>query len=650
MQLNKPKSGCCSISACRFLITFAAGCRPAQVSTMARLPGSRCAGRQWQDEHKVSTTVHIHTPLRTAPGRAARLVAVLAAVLLGLAAAQAATGGYGYHFKPIDRSFDSIARRLCALDFASRRESITEASLSRLDSLARARGNRQLRARALYWRVRASQMDARPAECMALLDSALALCSPAYAYDEACIKYQLAGNCERMGHYMRSYRLAGEAVAAFAEAGDDYFLGNAYLLLAQLFVDIGDPDNARPVLDKARKAYDRAGFRQGRTFFFEAQLAPEGQRLGLYRQALGHSRAEDWALSLQALTSMAQLFIAEGRLDSARACADGAFRLLDERAPDNRLFRTLASICKARVALAAADYREAAATMAAAEAAAPSMSGERFLADIYECLYLAHEGMGDEAAAYKYLKLFTAEYARNVNDIKRQDVTKARAREAIARSNDRIRLLEQEARLKRDVTYLTLAAAAILALVAVVVFVYLYQRYRIREVENRELRSNITRDALIYSTNRKNFERDMKQKECEISSSTLLLANKNEVLQQLSAITKRYYDEGKVPQEYVGQVNAIIGESLRNDDEWQRFKLHFDSVHPDFFRKLKKLSAELTENDLRLCAYIRIGLRAKQIAEMLSVSPDSVNSNRYRLRKKLGLQRGDSLDDFIRRI
>ena len=150
--------------------------------------------------------------------------------------------------------------------------------------------------------------------------------------------------------------------------------------------------------------------------------------------------------------------------------------------------------------------------------------------------------------------------------------------------------------------------------------------------------------------NRKNFEQDIKQKECEISSSTLLLANKNEVLQQISDITRKYQEMGSIPAEYVKQVNDVIGDSLKNDDEWQRFKRHFDSVHPDFFVKLKEAGTGLTENDLRLCAYIRIGMRAKQIAEMLSVSPDSVNSNRYRLRKKLKIQKGDSLDDFIRKI
>ena len=122
------------------------------------------------------------------------------------------------------------------------------------------------------------------------------------------------------------------------------------------------------------------------------------------------------------------------------------------------------------------------------------------------------------------------------------------------------------------------------------------------------------------------------------------------VLQQLHDITKRFSDEGRIPREYVQQVNNVIGDSLRSDDEWNRFKLHFDSVHPDFFVNLKAHCADLTENDLRLCAYIRIGMRAKQIAEMLSVTPDSVNTARYRLRKKMGLDKGQSLDDFIRQV
>ena len=155
---------------------------------------------------------------------------------------------------------------------------------------------------------------------------------------------------------------------------------------------------------------------------------------------------------------------------------------------------------------------------------------------------------------------------------------------------------------------------------------------------------------IIKRLNLENFERDIKQKDCEISSSVLLLSNKNDVLQQIGELTRQYSDDRRIPDEYVRQVNSMISDSLRGDDEWSRFKVHFDSVHPNFFTKLKAASEELTENDLRLCAYLRIGMRAKDIASMLSVSPASVNTNRYRIRKKLGLTKEDSLDDYIRSI
>ena len=278
------------------------------------------------------------------------------------------------------------------------------------------------------------------------------------------------------------------------------------------------------------------------------------------------------------------------------------------------------------------------------------LEGERMMETIYEYLWRVNDKLERRDDAYKYLRRYQEEYARSEANIRRAEIPKAQAREAIARQQDQIRLLEQDAQLSRNRLYASILVTVLLVVAAAGVAVWFYQRNRLRRQENRELRKSLEQEAIISQLNRQNFENDIKQKDCEISSSTLLLANKNEVLQQLHDITERFGADGRIPHEYVRQVNNVIGESLRNDDEWSRFKLHFDSVHPDFFLKLKEQASDLTENELRLCAYIRIGMRAKQIAEMLSVTPDSVNTARYRLRKKLGLERGEKLDDHIRRV
>lgn len=561
------------------------------------------------------------------------------------------SNAHSYIFKIVDSRFDSVARQLDRLDFENRREDIDGRKVRLLEQLAARSGNDQLKSRAAYWSVRASQMNTNAQQCIPVLIRASKLCSPEYDYDLARINYQLAGNYERIGQYLKAYRLLNSTLPVFEKYDDSYFLGNAYLLLVQLYLDINDPDNAAIALKPAKEHYKKAGMALNRVYFFYAVLASSREeKLRYYRLSSQSGGEKDFGMTVQALNEMSDIYVSMGEPDSAEACLKKAFGILKRKSPGNRLFYSLINISYINFLYAKGKYAEALRELDNELRKKDNLKGERLLADIYELMWKVNDKTGNREDAYKYLKLYLREYQNNENQIKKQEISKIRAREAIARSNDTIKLLEQEAELSKRLNYITAMLLVAVVLVGVIVFVYFYQRYKIRKMENRQLRNNLRQEALIYSMNRNNFENDIKKKECEISSSTLLLANKNEVLQQISDITRKYSEDGRIPPEYVRQVNSVIGDSLRNDDEWQRFKLHFDSVHPDFFVKLKEINDKLTENDLRLCAYINIGMRAKQIAEMLSVSPDSINTNRYRLRKKLGLQRGESLDGYLRKI
>lgn len=557
--------------------------------------------------------------------------------------------GQKYNFMPIDKEFDSIASKLCRMDFENNRVKIEIKDLDKLYKIAEEKGNKQLKARALFWKARTIQMNASAQQCIPLLEQAKKLCSINYDYDMACINYQLAGNYERYGRYLEAYNLLKSTIPVFQKYEDHYFLGNVYLLFVQLYLDINDPENAKSPLMLAGKEYEKVKFPLNRIYFFQAYFAEGEKKLQLYKKSV-ESGKKDWGMTFQALTNISMLFLEKNQIDSAAIYDNHALSILEKNAYGNLIFTTLYNINHIKVLYAQKKYSEALTLLHEQEKITEMLKGEQFLTEIYEMLWKVSDKLGKKDEAYKYLEKYMNEYKARETEIRNQDLPKAKAREAIARSNDRINLLEKDAELNRTLMYVMILSIIILILVAVSVFVYLYQRYKIRKIENRELRNSLQQESLIYSINRQNFERDIKQKDCEISSSTLLLANKNEVLQQISDITKRYSEQNLIPTEYVKQINSVIGDSLKNDDEWSRFKLHFDSVHPGFFVKLKEISAELTENDLRLCAYVRIGIRAKQIAGMLSISPDSVNSNRYRLRKKLGLQHGESLDDFIRKI
>ena len=160
---------------------------------------------------------------------------------------------------------------------------------------------------------------------------------------------------------------------------------------------------------------------------------------------------------------------------------------------------------------------------------------------------------------------------------------------------------------------------------------------QLKETENREL---------MLQNNQYEIELNLKNR--ELTSNTLIITEKNQSLKGLIHEIEILGKEGKIPAKDVSVLKKKIKEHLDQRDEWQYFKIHFENVNPNFFTKLKETFPSLSENDLRLCAYIRIGMSTKEIAQILSVLPDTVITTRYRLRKKMELGQDSSLEDFLR--
>ena len=95
------------------------------------------------------------------------------------------------------------------------------------------------------------------------------------------------------------------------------------------------------------------------------------------------------------------------------------------------------------------------------------------------------------------------------------------------------------------------------------------------------------------------------------------------------------------------QLVITINTKLKNNDDWEYFKKAFDNSDQSLFSKLKKVHPELTKNDFKLCAYLRLNLSSKEIAPLLNISVHSVEIKRYRLRKKMGLDRKQGIVEYI---
>ena len=248
-------------------------------------------------------------------------------------------GEYSYHFKPIQKDFDQIAERLNKADFENVRQDINPVWLDQLDSIARLNKNKQLEARAIYWRVRTTQMSAQPSECIPLLQKALKMTdTEKYDYDAACIHYQLAGNYDRTGQYFKCYTEAKEAIAIFEKYEDYYFLGNAHLLLAQLFHEISSIDEAKTELELANENYMKAGYPLNRIYFYEALFGSSDKAVPLYKKSI-EMGGKDWGMTLQALINLSERLQDRGHANEAEYYINQGFQLIEQKAPDSVFFR-----------------------------------------------------------------------------------------------------------------------------------------------------------------------------------------------------------------------------------------------------------------------------------------------------------------------
>ncbi len=83
------------------------------------------------------------------------------------------------------------------------------------------------------------------------------------------------------------------------------------------------------------------------------------------------------------------------------------------------------------------------------------------------------------------------------------------------------------------------------------------------------------------------------------------------------------------------------------DKDWEQFANHFDTVHSDFLKALHGSYRNLGNNELKLCAYLRMNLSSKEIAQLMNISVRGVEISRYRLRKKFQIPTEVNLSNFL---
>jgi len=175
-------------------------------------------------------------------------------------------------------------------------------------------------------------------------------------------------------------------------------------------------------------------------------------------------------------------------------------------------------------------------------------------------------------------------------------------------------------------------------------------KYKQREQQFKEDALETEKEMIRLRNEKLNLE--MIHKEKELANSTLMIIQKNEMLNKLMHDLNRV-KSALTDEQHKNQLNSTIKKISReidNEKQWQVFNTHVEQVHEQLFIKLKEKYPDLTPRELSLCAYLRMNISSKEIATLMNISTRGVEISRYRIRKKLGLDRNANLTDFMMKL
>ncbi|WP_394749226.1 tetratricopeptide repeat protein [Spongiimicrobium salis] len=203
----------------------------------------------------------------------------------------------------------------------------------------------------------------------------------------------------------------------------------------------------------------------------------------------------------------------------------------------------------------------------------------------------------------------------------------------IALQDEEIKTLNAQAR--NDKLTKTLYGIGMFSFIAIAGLLYFGFKQRIKKNRiEREKQETIYKQEIAF-------------KKKELASQTLHLVQKSTFIQELKENLEKIKKSPELFQVEFRRLVMLLKKESAEDKDWEVFKSYFSEVHNNFDEKIKSIAKDISEKEIRLASFLRMNLTTKEIASMLNVLPDSILKSKYRLKKKLNLNKDQDLNTYL---
>jgi tetratricopeptide (TPR) repeat protein len=428
-------------------------------------------------------------------------------------------------------------------------------------------------------------------------------------YDVAITHSNIADLYSNIKKYDKSKQHLTQALAIIKKTDDDYFLADVYNNLGSLYTNTQKPDSAFYYYNKALQFYKKANVKKG---------------IAVATQNIGSS------------------YINKGEYSKGIPFLTDAYSVFTKLHANEDLIDVSIDLGKA--------YLQTGQTDLARKYLYQSLQLSKKIKNIRLRLKIL-EQLQDLAVknkqfeqAYKYQKQFF-KLRDSVNSIEAQrqiaDLDKKYQNEKKEKEIEKLRNKENVQKVKNN--SLMILVGSLIGLILLASY-FIYQK--------RKKETAISKLELEQShLQQQQLEQELEYKNKQLATHAINIMQRNKLLQNyLNILDEIKLDDTSQTSVSYKSLKREINKTIQSKKDWESFKTYFEETNKSFVDNLIRYNPNLTNNDFRLAALIKLGMTNKEIASIFNISSQSVKNGLYRLKKKMQIADSENLRSFLKKL
>jgi tetratricopeptide (TPR) repeat protein len=431
-------------------------------------------------------------------------------------------------------------------------------------------------------------------------------------------------------------------------------LPHLYNNIGVIFLDLEEYDQALPYLQKAYDIFDsandsyNASYAASNMAFIYNSLGEDEKALDKYLAIVPiYLKQDRWTDLADLYNSIAGIYVSKQDESKAEEYISLALNILDKNRQDfsgpSSLIESRVNSTASQVEFMRGDYSTSIAYARTSLNLSMPNSYKVFVARNARLMMDSYRALGitDSALAYSNLyiqyqdSLNSNKGIKEITQLRMQSDFDSKLREAEFES-----IRRSAAQKKRETIYVAAVIVALL-LACILILLFVNQRKKTSEATLRKEKLELEQETLRHQVDYKNKE---------LTLNVMYLSEKNEFITMIARKLEGMKTDAKRENRHI--IQQIINELQKNSDtkSWDEFEMRFMEVHAAFYDALNNAFPDLTPNEKRLCAFLRLNMTTKEVSAITYQSVQSINMARFRLRKKMNMDRDENLIAYLTKL